>query len=248
LTTINKYIGIAFIFTGLNAVCGLIGIIVSIYPIFASIYLPMQMIILGAIFDFLDGKIAKKSPVEFNLGIYLDSLGDIISFAILPGIMLLNAPLFGVELKELSLIFQLGIAGFYTLCGWARLIRFSFQPTFNYFEGFPSPAAALLVGTCAILSQFPEMHWLFWPNGVILSIIAILTGVNMVNMIKYPTPKRQMRSDTIFIIIAGVIVLIFFFLPALLSLIGILVISIVYTILGPYYFSTTEKTKLSHLS
>jgi CDP-diacylglycerol--serine O-phosphatidyltransferase len=244
LSSLNKFIIIAFFLTILNVSCGLIGIIASIYFSSEFFYLPLQLLIFGAIFDFLDGKIAKMSPIESTLGKYSDSIGDTITFAILPGIMVLNAPIIGNDLPNLAPLFGLGVAGFYSLCGWARLVRYTFRPTTIHFEGFPSPAAALFVGSIALLAQFSEMEWLFWSNGLPLTSITVIVGLLMILTIKYPNPKRQMKSDLILIGVAGVVVMIFVLLPQIVTLTGILIIVILYTILGPLYLIQTEKMRI----
>ncbi|MHA1226295.1 MAG: CDP-alcohol phosphatidyltransferase family protein [Candidatus Hodarchaeales archaeon] len=239
----NKYLLIALGFTILNALCGVMGIIFILNSELFLVYpfAPLQFLVIGAIFDFLDGKIAKMSSVESRLGVFSDSISDIISFAILPGILLLNAPLLFNEYEYLRVIFSILISGFYTLSGWARLVRFTFHPTKKYFEGFPSPAAGLLIGSSAILARFPDMNWFFWPNGLLLSLFAVASGILMIQTIPYPTPKRQMPIDTILIGVAGMVVILFVIIPSILSLTMILFISLLYTILGPWYLQLTER-------
>jgi CDP-diacylglycerol--serine O-phosphatidyltransferase len=242
LSIFNKFTLLAFLFTGLNAFCGIIGIIISLYYSSEFPYLPLQLLILGAIFDYLDGRMAKKAPITSSLGAYSDSIGDVLTFAILPGIMLLNAPLLGNELVESGKILALIVAGFYSICGWARLIRFATRPTAVYFDGLPSPAAALLVGSSAVLATFPEMTWLFWTNGLFLSIIAFITGVLMILTIKFPTPKRGKTPDMVAIGIAGLVVITFVLFPNYITASAILFIALLYTILGPLYLVKTAET------
>ncbi len=244
LSSLNKFTIIAFILTILNISCGLIGIIVSIRLSSELFYLPLQLLIFGAIFDFLDGKIAKMSPTESKLGKYSDSIGDTVTFAILPGIMILNTPLIGNELPSVASLFGLGIAGFYSLCGWARLVRYTFRPTTVHFEGFPSPAAALFIGSSALLAQFTDMEWIFWSNGFPLTIITVIVGLLMILTIKYPNPKRQMKSDLILIGVAGIVLMIFVLFPQIITLTGILIITLLYTIFGPFYLKKTEKMRI----
>ena len=244
LTSFDKFTLLAFLFTGLNALCGVIGILVSILFPNELPFLPMQLLIFGAIFDFLDGRLAKMAPISSALGAYSDSISDVISFAILPGFLLLNSPLIGNEIAGISSYIALGVAGFYSLCGWRRLMRFATKPTEIYFEGLPSPAAALLIGSSAILAIQPEMDWLFWPNGFPLTLISLITGVLMILTVSYPTPKRGKTPDMVAIGIAGIIVLIFVFFPNTLTLSAILFISLLYTILGPtMYLQITSDSK-----
>jgi CDP-diacylglycerol--serine O-phosphatidyltransferase len=244
LSSLNKFTLLAFFFTGLNALCGVIGIIASIYHPNDLLFLPMQLLIIGAIFDFLDGRVAKMAQISSTLGAYSDSIGDVITFAILPGIMLLNSPLIGNEIAGVSIYIALGVAGFYSFCGWGRLMRFATRPTDIYFEGLPSPAAALLIGSCAILATQSEMVWLFWSNGLPLTLITLVTGLLMILTVRYPTPKRGKTPDMVAISICGIIVMIFVFLPNYLTLSAILFIALLYTILGPtMYLKVTSDSK-----
>ncbi|MFX1514916.1 MAG: CDP-alcohol phosphatidyltransferase family protein [Promethearchaeota archaeon] len=244
MSSLNKFTLLAFLFTGLNALCGVIGIFASKFYPNELPFLPMQLLIFGAIFDFLDGRIAKMAPSSSVLGAYSDSISDVITFAILPGFMLLNSPLVGNEIVGIDLFIALGVAGFYSLCGWGRLMRFASKPTDVYFEGLPSPAAALLIGSSAILATQPEMSWVFWPNGFPLTLITLITGVLMILTVQYPTPKRGKTPDMVAIGICGIIVMIFAIFPNTLTLSAILFISLLYTILGPtMYLQVTSDSK-----
>ena len=240
MPSFDRFAILAFLFTGLNALCGIIGTLVLIYFSTEFPYLPLQLLIFGAIFDFLDGFMAKRSSLKSSWGAYSDSVSDVITFAILPGIMLLNAPLIGNEIFNIFPLLALLVAGFYSICGWARLVRFASQPTAIYFDGLPSPAAALLVGSSALLATLPEMSWLFWSNGIPLSIVVVITGILMILTIKYPTPKRGQTPDMVAIGIAGVVVLTFVFIPNYLTSSLILFIALLYTILGPLYLRRTS--------
>lgn len=238
-TFYNRFIFLAFLFTALNALCGIIGILVSLYLSEDLLYLPFQLLIFGTIFDFLDGKMAKRAPMSSSLGAYSDSIGDVITFAILPGIMLLNAPLFGHTMGNSASLFALSIAGFYSLSGWIRLVRFVNSPTSFHFDGLPSPAASLFIGSSTLLAVHPEMVWLFPSSGLVLTVVTLIISVLMVLTVKYPTPKRGKASDMIAIGIAGIVVLLFVFIPNYLTLSAVLLIAILYTGLGPLYLAST---------
>lgn len=239
MSTINKYTLMANLFTVSNAVVGVIGIIAVIFYQETLPFVAMQMLIFGELFDFLDGYLAKRAPITSSFGVYADSVSDVITFAVLPGIMLLSANLIGSTDNELLVFTPLLIAGFYSICGWIRLIRFASNPTTIYFEGFPSPAAALLIGASATISNLSEFPWPFGDDGIILSLLAIITGILMVLTIKYPTPKRGQKPDLTLIGFAGCVVISFLLFPGFLTLCIILVISLLYTIFGPFYFFRT---------
>ncbi|UCE13184.1 MAG: CDP-alcohol phosphatidyltransferase family protein [Candidatus Heimdallarchaeota archaeon] len=242
MSSLNKFTLLAFFLTCLNAICGIVGILFSFFfsadsPIW---YLPMQLLIFGAIFDYLDGRVAKKAPMPSALGAYSDSVADVISFAILPGVMVLNS-LSENSTLESQEIFVLVVAGIYSLCGWARLIRFATHPTDIHFDGLPSPAAALFIGSSALLATQQEMHWFFWTNGLPLTLITIVISILMILTINYPTPKRGKTPDMVAICIAGVVVITFVFFPFYGTLSAVLFIAILYTAFGPLYLRKTKK-------
>jgi phosphatidylserine synthase len=120
------------------------------------------------------------------------------------------------------------------------LVRFASNPTSIFFEGLPSPAAALLIGTSATISSLNEFTWLFGQDGFVLSLLAIITGVLMILKINYPTPKRRQTFDLLLIGFAGVVVISFLIFPGILTLSIILFISLLYTIAGPLYLVKTS--------
>ncbi len=240
---LNKYTLTAHIFTASNALAGIIGIMATIYYPETLPYVPLQLLILGAIFDFLDGFMAKRAPTTSEFGVYADSISDVITFAILPGIMILQTNLVGTNIQGIIGLIPLVIAGFYTLSGWMRLIRFATNPTSIYYEGLPSPAAALLIGTSATLSTFQDATWFFAQDGMMLTIFTLITGLLMTEIVKYPSPKRGQLSDTSLIIFAGLVVISYVFFPNILTLSMILFISLLYTIFGSIYLIVTKKSK-----
>ena len=115
--------------------------------------------------DFLDGYIARKLNAKSEIGLHLDSLADMISFGLVPGIILynlfLNAPSSSVGSISSSFV---PFAGFLiTLCSAYRLAKFNtLKSNSKYFKGLPTPANTLLIYSFSIISL---------DNGVISSII-----------------------------------------------------------------------------
>lgn len=81
---IKKYIP-NFI-TCLNLLCGCIGIVYSFTDLRVSSY----MIFLACVFDFLDGFAARLLKVSSPIGKELDSLADVVTFGVLPGLIVFN--------------------------------------------------------------------------------------------------------------------------------------------------------------
>ena len=119
-------------------------------------------IIIAAIIDGLDGRIARLIKGTSKVGKELDSLTDVISFGV--------APAFIMYFWTLSELGRLGwlISLIYVICVALRLARFNVnseaEPSWkdNFFEGIPSPAGGVLV-LMPLIYSFSEIQF-FSPN------------------------------------------------------------------------------------
>ncbi len=117
--------------------CGFYAVISSIS---GNFYQAAISILVAAVLDGLDGRIARLTRTTSTFGIQYDSLSDLVTFGLAPGVM--------VFLKPFN---RLGwVAAFlYVVCGALRLARFNVQVgqvNPKYFVGLPIPAAAGIVG------------------------------------------------------------------------------------------------------
>lgn len=228
---------LANIFTGLNLLCGIVGIL---YSIEGNVFIAFQFLLLGAFFDLFDGKFAKMSSRKSVIGDYADSFSDLITFVLLPGFMVL-ALKSSLWLGDIELLTQITLgqlfAGVYAVGGWYRLIRFSSRPPGSKFEGLPSPAAAMLIGSLTVI----VVEFVSLPLNVILTLTILSTGILMSSHLNYPSPKRMMQSDNILITVAGVVGFLYIIFPNVISAFLVLFISVLYTLAGPYYFLETQK-------
>ena len=109
-------------------------------------------IIIAAIIDGLDGRIARLIKGASKVGKELDSLTDVISFGVAPAFIM-----YFWKLNELGRVGWL-ICLIYVVCVALRLARFNVtseaEPSWrdNFFEGVPSPAGGILVLTPLIIS------------------------------------------------------------------------------------------------
>ncbi len=126
--------------TLLNLLSGVVGII---WVINGNILSGAYFIILAAIFDFFDGFAARLLKVQSEIGKQLDSLADLISFGVLPGMILFQMAKAnnGIEwLPYLTLIVPLLSA--------VRLAKFNLDARqSDRFIGLPTPANALFIST-----------------------------------------------------------------------------------------------------
>ena len=128
----------------LGGVC--LGISSIKFSIDGNYSLAVIFILLAAILDALDGRIARLIKGTSEFGKELDSLTDFVSFGI--------APVFILYFWELNNYGKLGwaITLIYSVCCVLRLARFNLtkiddQPLWksNYFEGVPSPAGGIVI-------------------------------------------------------------------------------------------------------
>ena len=128
----------------LGGVC--LGISSIKFSIDGNYNLAVIFILLAAILDTLDGRIARLIKGTSEFGKELDSLTDFVSFGI--------APVFILYFWELNNYGKLGwaITLIYSVCCVLRLARFNLTKIddrqlwkSNYFEGVPSPAGGILI-------------------------------------------------------------------------------------------------------
>jgi CDP-diacylglycerol--serine O-phosphatidyltransferase len=97
-------------------------------------------VLLAAVFDFLDGFVARTMGWTSRFGAELDSLADVISFGVVPG------GLTTVMLTTLNVDYPWVFLGFIiTLASAYRLAKYNTsENSQTYFRGLPTPANALL--------------------------------------------------------------------------------------------------------
>ena len=189
----------------------------------------LALILVAAIVDGLDGTIARN--IEHSpLGVYLDSLADMLSFGVAPAIIAY------VLLKGyLNVYVVSAFCGAYIICGMLRLARFdAFKMENNNdgkdFEGLPITLSAIFLASFMLL--FLNLHfplhpfYSFYPF-IVIFLIAILCFL-MTSRIRY----RNIRDKRIAIPV-GIVFFIFFFfyifsLPFLYPTIVIIILSAFY--------------------
>ncbi|MEZ4854246.1 phosphatidylcholine/phosphatidylserine synthase [Flavobacterium sp.] len=179
---ISKYIPNAL--TLLNLTCGLLALI----QIFNGYYdFAFYFVCLGIFFDFWDGFAARKLGVSSELGVQLDSLADMVTSGVVPGLMMFklfeqiqeNIPQFKVTEDT----FYMGIVpylGFLiTLASCYRLAKFNIdeRQTEN-FIGLPTPANTLLIMSIPMIQYADEYQWLtdVLDNPYVLLAITLLSA------------------------------------------------------------------------
>ncbi|MFM1914086.1 MAG: CDP-diacylglycerol--serine O-phosphatidyltransferase [Bacteroidota bacterium] len=140
-----------------NLIAGCFGIVfVNEHNLTMAAY----MIGLSLVLDFFDGFVARALKVESPLGVQLDSLADLVSFGVLPSLILLE-----LLVNSCDNSCYYGIGGFYkpyivfalVAASAYRLARFNITPSSQTFQGVPTPANAMLIGSLPLIIAFqPE--------------------------------------------------------------------------------------------
>ncbi len=184
-------------------------------------------ILLAAIFDGLDGKVARLTGTTSKFGVELDSLADVISFGVAPGVLL--------YVWALRPFGKLGwLAAFlYVICGALRLARFNVQVSTvesRRFIGMPIPAAACIVATCVLL--FYELGGTGTIKMISMVILVFLLAFLLVSNIKYVSlkdPDLFKRQPFIMLVIAIISLVIIIAKPQIM----LFLIGMAYLLSGP---------------
>ena len=169
-------------FTALNMACGFASIILSYQ---GNFYYGSLTLALGAIFDSVDGRVARMTGTQSSFGEQFDSLSDLISFGMAPAFLIYNQFLTGAG--------RLGyvVAFIYVLCGALRLARFNAnidRVSSDFFQGLPIPGAALaIVGFVLISIEFPALKG----QVVVASVYTVFYGLLMISNIPFFSFKNS---------------------------------------------------------
>ena len=132
---------------------------------------------LAALVDFLDGLVARLFKAVSPLGKQLDSLADVVSFGVAPGMILYQLLRLSFSGQEDGLdvpVLWLLPALIFPCAAAFRLARFNIDDSQQYgFKGVPTPAAGLLI------ASLPLIAW-YSTNPVVLAAIAnkwVLYGI-----------------------------------------------------------------------
>ncbi len=177
--------------TSLNLAAGFFAII---YAANGDLFTASWLILAALIFDFLDGFSARLLKAYSDVGKELDSLADVVSFGVAPGILiyhLLNHSLDSVApgmVNSGSVIITLIliIPAIMPVCGAFRLAVFNLDPTqTTSFKGLPVPANALAVISVVITAHYSqsELFTSFTNSTFLLVLFTIILSLLMVSRI-----------------------------------------------------------------
>jgi CDP-diacylglycerol--serine O-phosphatidyltransferase len=198
-------------------------------------------IILAAVIDGLDGRIARLIKGTSKVGKELDSLTDMISFGV--------APAFIMYFWKLNTLGRFGwlVCLIYVICVALRLARFNVnsdqEPSWrdNFFQGVPSPAGGILVLTPLIFSM-TNFELISINYDIVVPIFFIVTSLLLIS--KFPSYSFKkiviQRKTTIFLLFG---IVLFFGLLLIYPFNVIAISAIVYLLMLPISFFHYQKLK-----
>ncbi|MBD5372345.1 MAG: CDP-diacylglycerol--serine O-phosphatidyltransferase [Bacteroides sp.] len=173
----------------------------------------------AAVFDFLDGAVARLMGAYSDIGAELDSLSDLVSFGVAPGLMVYC---------QLPAPYNI-VAVMIPVCGALRLARFNVDTRqTTSFIGLPIPANALFwIGITAFWQGSVLMNEiLVWTLCVVFISLAMLAPINLPSL-KFHDFKFAGENRVRYLLIILTIALL-----ALFGVPGLALVIIVYLMLG----------------
>ena len=221
----------------LGGVC--LGISSIKFSIDGNYSLAVTLILLAAILDALDGRVARLIKGTSEFGKELDSLTDFVSFGIAPVLIL--------YFWDLNNYGKLGwaIALIYSVCCVLRLARFNLTKNENdqewknnFFEGVPSPAGGLLILT-PLIYELSDFNFNFSVKNFtpFLTILIALLLVSKVPTLSLKKISISSKTTIFLLLTAGIIfiALLFYTFETLL------IFGIIYLISIPLSFLIYKK-------
>ena len=215
------------LFTTMNIFCGFYAVIAAVN---GDTNAAAIAILVAAIFDALDGKIARVTHSTSRFGVEYDSLADLISFGLAPGLM--------IYLWALKPLGRLGwLAAFlFMVCGALRLARFNTQVDSvksDYFVGLPIPAAAGMLAATVLLHH--RLGIGTSANKILILMLIYILSFLMVSSIKfYSFKKPELFKKMNFNVLVGAVLIMIFI--AAQPAIALFSIGLAYIMSGPFGF------------
>jgi CDP-diacylglycerol--serine O-phosphatidyltransferase len=138
-----------------NLLCGCIGVVEAFHN---NLLLSCVLIGIALIFDFFDGFLARVLKVSSAIGKDLDSLADMVTFGLLPSIILYQ--LLMQSIPDLLGIWKAYPAFIMAIFSAIRLAKFNNDPRqSDSFIGVPTPANAMLIGSLPLIVHTQDVFW-----------------------------------------------------------------------------------------
>jgi len=182
------------LFTIANMFCGFWSLLDASHGRFGR---AAVLIIVAAVADMLDGRIARLTGSTSSFGAAYDSLADVVSFGTAPAFLVYR---WGLRLQP---DFGLFFSFLFLVAGSIRLARFnSSGHDLGHFQGLPIPGGATAVALLVLISPAPVSHTWFIP---VVMVFVLCLSLLMVSNLEYRSfkdldLKRQWPAPTLFVL------------------------------------------------
>lgn len=243
------------IFTLLNLFFGCIAIITVVQPglivsqdeslqqiidvpekmVYASLF-----IALAAVIDFLDGFVARLLKATSEMGKQLDSLADVVSFGVAPGMIIFQflRLSYSQDIESLNSNSVLLYLAFLIPCAGAyRLARFNLDETqTKVFKGVPIPAIGLLIASIPLIYFNNHSQWIYelllnqwmWYFVILFLSYLMVSNIPMLSLKLKDISIKALLPFIIVLLVAITTILIFGWLGIVFTFISYLIVSLIF--------------------
>ncbi|MBI9042203.1 CDP-alcohol phosphatidyltransferase family protein [Lutibacter sp.] len=232
------------ILTLLNLLSGTIAVIFAVQ---GELVLAAYLVFLGIFFDFFDGFAARLLNVQGELGKQLDSLADVVTSGVVPGIVMFqllktkntleifNTAIISWESQKIEFLPYVGLL--ITLAAAYRLAKFNIDVRqTSSFIGLPTPAASLVVLSLPLILEFSSFDFAVsvienkWVLVAVTLILSFLMNAE-IPLFSLKFKKYTWKDNKIKFIFVAVTVL----LVAVFQFIAIPIVILLYIFLSLFY-------------
>ncbi len=169
--------------TSAGLLCGIFSLVQTMQGSYSKAAL---LIIAAGVFDALDGRVARIANATSRFGVEYDSLCDLVSFGVAPGLLIHKWALLSWGAWGSAAI------GLFVMCAAIRLARFNIMvghTDSRYFLGLPVPVAAAMLSSVVLMYRYvgrsglPDKH-------IALLLLTYCLALLMVSSIRYPSFKK----------------------------------------------------------
>ncbi len=197
-------------------------------------------ILISAVLDGLDGRIARLTGSSSKFGVEYDSLADLVAFGLAPGVLIFTWALRPFERYGWLAAFL------YVVCGALRLARFNVQITTvesRRFNGLPIPAAAALVSTTVLLFFYLGRGEEMAKHITVLMLVYVLAFLMISNVRYYSFKELNLSQRMPFRLLVGLIFLLI--VIAAEPYLMLFILSFGYVVSGPITTIIDKRKRIS---
>ena len=175
-------------------------------PTPSALFQAALAIFFGTFFDFFDGRVARLTKTQSQFGMELDSLADVISFGVAPGMLMWRW-----ALQPLG-FWGIFISFLFAACGALRLARFnvlaqnsSHGGASSFFVGLPIPLAAGVAISMVIAQYAAQRAPLPEVARLPVAGVVVFLSLLMVSTVRYRTFKDLKISPKVLVLFGAII-------------------------------------------